>query len=138
MQACVFLMTHCSWWCIFFSDEFFLVHDFFFLVMNAQKIPCYGHEIHMNKGWRRGLNLTFNKEKDKIMWFKNKNTIIKNKNMKYARPIWKHIFIMLITYVNMNMKKMWQGYGVRTCLRLMLNRLKEMKVPASIYTPLWI
>jgi len=27
----------------------------------------------------------------------------------------------------MNMKKTWQGYGARLCLKLMLNRFKEMK-----------
>jgi hypothetical protein len=57
--------------------------------------------------------------------------------MKCARPMWKHIFIML-TYANMNMKRTWQGYDVRSCLRLMLNKPKEMKGPTSIYTPLWI
>jgi hypothetical protein len=36
----------------------------------------------------------------------------------------------------MNMKKTWQDYDVRSCLRLMLNRLKEMKGPTSIYIPL--
>jgi hypothetical protein len=27
------------------------------------------------------------------MWLKNKNTIIKNKKMRCARQMWKHIFI---------------------------------------------
>jgi hypothetical protein len=36
----------------------------------------------------------------------------------------------------MNMKKEWQGYGVKSCLKLVLNRLKEMKGPTFIYTPL--
>jgi hypothetical protein len=48
--------------------------------------------------------------------------------------MWKW-FIML-TYVNMNMKKTWQGYGARSCLRLVLSRLKEMKGPNPIYIPL--
>jgi hypothetical protein len=30
----------------------------------------------------------------------------------------------------------WQGYGVRSCLKLVLNILKEMRVLTSIYTPL--
>ncbi len=61
------------------------------------------------------------------MWFKN---------TKYAKQTWKQIFIML-TYVNMNMKKKtWQGYGARSCLRLLLKRLKQMKGPTFIYTPL--
>jgi len=47
--------------------------------------------------------------------------------------MWKHIFIML-TYVNMNMKRIWQGYGVRWCLKLVLNKLKEMKGLTFIYT----
>jgi hypothetical protein len=36
----------------------------------------------------------------------------------------------------MNMKKTWQGYDVRSCLRLVLKTLKEMKGPTLIYTPL--
>jgi hypothetical protein len=35
---------------------------------------------------------------------------------------------------NMNMKRIWQGYGARLCLKLVLNKLKEMKGPTSIYT----
>jgi hypothetical protein len=71
------------------------------------------------------------------MWLKNKNIRTKNKNMKCARQTWKWIFILLI-YVNMNMEKTWQGYGVRLCLKLVLNMLKEMKAPIFIYTPLGI
>jgi hypothetical protein len=36
----------------------------------------------------------------------------------------------------MNMKRTWQGYGVRSCLKLMLNKLKEMRGPIFIYTHL--
>jgi len=43
---------------------------------------------------------------------------------------------IMLTYANMNMKTTWQGYGVRSCLRLLLNRLKEMKSLTPIYTPL--
>jgi hypothetical protein len=49
----------------------------------------------------------------------------------------KWIFIMR-TYANMNMKKTWQDYGARSCLRLILNKSKEMKGPIFIYTPLEI
>jgi hypothetical protein len=35
-----------------------------------------------------------------------------------------------------NMKRTWQGYGVRLCPRLMLNRPKEMRGFTSIYIPL--
>jgi len=52
-----------------------------------------------------------------------------------CKTTWKQIFIEL-TYVNMNMKKTWQGYGVRLCLRLVLNIMKKMRGPTSIYTPL--
>jgi len=38
----------------------------------------------------------------------------------------------------MNMKRTWQGYGARLCLKLMLNKLKEMKGPTSIFIPLRI
>jgi hypothetical protein len=60
---------------------------------------------------------------------------LKNKNIRCAQQTWKRIFIML-TYVNMNMKRRWQGYDARLCLRLMLNRLKEIRGPTPIYTPL--
>jgi hypothetical protein len=33
-------------------------------------------------------------------------------------------------------KKTWQGYGVRLCLKLMLNKLNKMKGFTHIYTPL--
>jgi len=52
-----------------------------------------------------------------------------------VRQMYKWIFIIL-TYANMNMKRLWQGHGARLCLRLMLNRVKEMKGGALIYTPL--
>jgi hypothetical protein len=44
----------------------------------------------------------------------------------------KLIFIML-TYANMNMKRIWQNYGARLCLRLVLKRLKEMRGHIFIY-----
>jgi hypothetical protein len=33
-------------------------------------------------------------------------------------------------------EKTWQGYGPRSCIRLMLNILKEMKGFTSMYIPL--
>jgi hypothetical protein len=73
-------------------------------------------------------------EQDKLMWFKNQNTRTKNKNTRCVKQTWKQIFIML-TYANVNMKRIWQGYGARSCVGLMLNILKEMKAPIPIYTP---
>jgi len=55
--------------------------------------------------------------------------------MKCARQTLKWINIMLID-ANMNMKRTWQDYGARLCLKLMLNKLKEMQGLTSIYTPL--
>jgi hypothetical protein len=69
------------------------------------------------------------------MWLKNKNIRTKNQNTRCARQMWKWIFIML-TYANMNMKRTWQGYGVRSTLKLVLNRLKEMMGLIFIYNPL--
>jgi hypothetical protein len=84
----------------------------------------------------KGLSLIFKlKKQDKIMWFKRNNTKTKNKNMRCAKQVWKHIFLML-TYANMNMKITRQGYGARSCLRMELNILKEIKGPTFIYTPL--
>jgi hypothetical protein len=34
----------------------------------------------------------------------------------------------------MNMKRTWQGYGAKLCLKLVLNILKEIKGPTPIYT----
>jgi hypothetical protein len=42
----------------------------------------------------------------------------------------------MLMYANMNMKITWQDYGAKLCLRLVLNKLKEMKGPPFIYTPL--
>jgi hypothetical protein len=47
--------------------------------------------------------------------------------MRCARQMWKWVFIMLI-YANMNMKKICQGYGVRSFLKLVLKELKELRV----------
>jgi hypothetical protein len=44
----------------------------------------------------------------------------------------------MLTYLIMNMKRTWQGYGARSCLRLMLNKQNEMRGPIYIYTPLGI
>ncbi len=68
------------------------------------------------------------------MWFKNQNTRIKNNNTKCAKQMWKWIFIML-TYANMNMKRTWQSYGARSCLRLMLNKLKKIEGSYSYLYP---
>jgi hypothetical protein len=51
--------------------------------------------------------------------------------------MWKQIFIM-IAYANMNMKRTSQNNDARLCLRLILNKLKEMKGPTLIYIPLGI
>ncbi len=75
------------------------------------------------------------RNKTRIYDSKIKNIIIKNKNMRCVKPMWKRNFIML-KYVNMNMKRTWQGYGIKLCLRLMLNKLKELKGLTSNYTPL--
>jgi hypothetical protein len=44
----------------------------------------------------------------------------------------------MLTYANINMKITWQGYGVRLCLKLILNKLKKMKGPTLISTLLEI
>jgi hypothetical protein len=62
---------------------------------------------------------------------------LKNKNTKQKHEMCKTNVKTNIYYViNMNMKITWQGYGAKSCLRLMLNILKEMKGLISIYTPL--
>jgi hypothetical protein len=64
------------------------------------------------------------------MWFKNKNTIIKNKNTRCVRHTWKQIFIML-TYANMNMKRTWENYGVRSCFKIGVEQTKRNGGPSS-------
>ncbi len=44
----------------------------------------------------------------------------------------------MLTCANMNMKITWQRYGVRLCLKLVLNKLKEMKGSTMISTLLGI
>jgi hypothetical protein len=39
---------------------------------------------------------------------------------------------MMLTYVNMNIKEDDTIMGARSCLKLLLNRLKEMKGPTPI------
>jgi hypothetical protein len=68
------------------------------------------------------------------MRFKNNNIKGKKMNTRCARQTWKWKFI-LSTYANMNITT-WQGYGARSYLILVLNKLKEMRGPTSIYTPL--
>jgi hypothetical protein len=41
----------------------------------------------------------------------------------------------MLTYANINIKRTWQDYGVKSCLRLILNKQKEMKGSTFIYTP---
>jgi hypothetical protein len=40
----------------------------------------------------------------------------------------------MLTYANMNIKKRDKAMGANSCLRLLLNRLKEMKGCTPIYT----
>jgi len=47
-------------------------------------------------------------------------------------------YLLCLTYAKMNMKKTWQDYGAKSCLKLMLNELKEMRGLTPIYTPLGI
>jgi hypothetical protein len=42
----------------------------------------------------------------------------------------------MLMYTNMNMKRTWQNYGAKLCLKLVLNILKEIKGPIPIYNPL--
>jgi hypothetical protein len=52
--------------------------------------------------------------------------------------MWKNNMKIDLYYANinkMNMKNTWQGYGVRSCPKLMLNILKEMRVPTPILNP---
>jgi hypothetical protein len=45
--------------------------------------------------------------------------------------MWKQIFIML-TCANINMKRTWQVYGAISCLKIVLNKLKETRGPTFI------
>jgi hypothetical protein len=87
-------------------------------------------KIYENNGLKKGLNPIFKQ------WTKQ-DYAIQNKNTRCVRQMWKRIFNML-KHENMNMKRIRQGYGVRSCLILMLNILKEIKNPIFIYTLLGI
>ncbi len=57
-----------------------------------------------------------------------------NKNTRCVKQTMKTNFF----YVNIckhEHEKKWQCYGARSCLKLMLNKLKKMKGSTSIYTP---
>ncbi len=63
----------------------------------------------------------------------------KHKNYKQEHDMWKTNLKKKIYYVNIckhECEKKWQSYGVRSCLKLVLNKLKEMKSPIFIYIPL--
>jgi hypothetical protein len=83
-----------------------------------------------------GLSLTFKQGTKQDYMIQKQQHKIKNKKTRCAKQMWKRIFIML-TYANMNMKRTWQGYGARSCLKLMLNKPKKMKGPIFIYTFFW-
>jgi hypothetical protein len=42
----------------------------------------------------------------------------------------------MLTYANMNMKRTLQGYNATSCLRMVLNKLKEIKYPL-LFIPFW-
>jgi hypothetical protein len=97
---------------------------------------CQGHKNAQEQRLKERFKSNFQtRNKTKLCDSKLRNTRIKNKNMKCARPTWKQVFIML-TYANMNIKRTWQAYSVKLCLRLLLSRLKKMKGLTFIYTPL--
>jgi hypothetical protein len=64
----------------------------------------------------------------------------KTKNSKQEHEMWKRSmktnFYYVNTYKHKHEENMTWGYGVRSCLILVLNRLKEMRGLTSIYTPL--
>ncbi len=41
-----------------------------------------------------------------------------------------------LTYANMNIKITQQSFDARSCLKLLLKKLKESRGPTRIYTPL--
>jgi hypothetical protein len=62
-----------------------------------------------------------------------------HKNYKQEHEMCKISMKTYLYYVNIckhEHEKTWQGYNVKSCLRLMLNILNEMKNPTFIYTPL--
>jgi len=67
------------------------------------------------------------------MWIKNKDKKTKNKTW-YVQNQRENNFFLCLTYVNMITKRTWQGYGVRSCFKLILNKLKKMMGPTFIYT----
>jgi hypothetical protein len=60
--------------------------------------------------------------------------VIQKQEHKMCKTNMKTKYLLCLTYANMNMKRTWQGYGVRSCLKLVLNILKEMRGPTFICT----
>jgi hypothetical protein len=80
----------------------------------------------------KGTKITKTKDRPKSNYktqqeIQNKNTKVKNKNIKCAKQKQRQIFIML-KYENLNMKRPKQGYGSRSYLKMVLNILKVMGV----------
>jgi hypothetical protein len=96
-------------------------------------VRCQGHKDSQEQRLKEGFKSNF-QTKNETKLFDSK---IRTQNVQDQHE--KQIFIML-TYanMNMNMKRTWQSYGVRSNLKLMLNKLKEMNGPIYIYTLLKI
>ncbi len=96
---------------------------------------CQGHKKPQEQRLKEKSKSNFQtRNKTRLCDSKTKNTWTKNKNIWCAKQTWKQIFIML-TYANMNMKKTWKSYDARSCLRLMLSNLKELKGSYSYLYP---
>jgi hypothetical protein len=97
-------------------------------------VRCQGHEDSQKQRLKERFKFNFqtrNKKKLCDAKIRTQEFRIKTQDVQDQRG--KHFFI-IFTYANMNMKNPWQGYGVRSCLRIMLNKLKEMRGSTYIYT----
>jgi hypothetical protein len=114
------------------------VYGFYIQVENGKwweiGLRCQGHKYPQEQRLKESSKSNFQtRNKTSLCDSKNKNTRTENKNKRCVKHMWKQIFIML-TCVNMNTKRTWQGYDARSCLRRLLNKLKEMRGPTPIYT----
>ncbi len=96
---------------------------------------CHAHKKTQKQRLKERSKSNFQiRNKTRLCDSKMKTQELKTKTQMCKTNV-KTKFIML-TYVNMNMKKTWEGYSARLCLRFVLNKLKKMMGFILIYAHL--
>ncbi len=101
------------------------VYGFYIRVENGKwweiGLSCQGHKIPQEQRLKESSKSNFQT--------RNKTSLCDSKTRTQELKIKTNIY-----YSNMNTKRTWQGYDARSCLRRLLNILKDMRGPIPIYT----